>query len=253
VTAGAAMERSAVTHHLCAAFRFVDAFTGRPVGVPLDVRADTMAAVPGMPNTPWKAVAGPNDGTYRFLVTNRTVMPAGAIAVSVEAPGGEYVSFEPVTMTLPRPLAAHPPTPDRSDFLVGSPPWPAVAVPLWPTRLVQLPAGETAIVGMVKSGGATPTAGLRIKIWDSRDPMPATPYTYTDASGEFLFRLPADMRFPGIRFKGGVSGGVITSTANLVVDIRIPPAYAAAVAPTAPAVPFSVRLGQLTTMPITVP
>jgi len=200
------------------------------------VQANALPIVVGMPNTPWKAVRGGSDGTYRFLVTNKTVAPVGNIGVSVSAPGGEYVDFEPFAVTLPRLLVAHPPTPDRSDFLVDH--------NLWPTRVLNLPAGETAIVGRVASGGVNPIAGLRIRIWPSGSPMPATPYTYTGAVGEFVFRLPGLKK---------VSGGVVSTTASLAMNIRLPPLYTVAVAPTAPVIPFTVRLGQVTTLNVSVP
>ncbi len=229
-------DRPAVVHHLSAALRFVDTFTSRPVDVPLDVAAGVLPIVFGMPNTPWKALRAPNDGTYRFLVTNRTVAPIGNVAVSVAAPGGEYTNFEPFSVTLPRPFVAHPPTPDRSDFLVER--------SLWPTRVFAVPAGETAIVGNVMSGGVNPIDALRIHIWPFGSPMPPTPYAYTDVSGEFVFRLPGLKK---------VSGGVISTTASLALDIRLPPLYAVAVVPTAPVVPFTVRLGQVTTLNVRVP
>jgi hypothetical protein len=231
-------DRAAVAHHLSAALRFVDAFTARPVGVPLHVQADVLPVpvVVGTPNTPWKALPGPYDGTYRFFVTNHTIAPVGPVAISVAAPGKEYVNHEPFSVPLPRPLLAHPPTPAPSDFLVER--------PLWPTRVLPLPPGETAIVGTVRSVGATPIAALRIRIWPSALPMPATPYAYTDASGGFVFRLPGLKK---------VSGGAVSTTASLTLDIRLPPLHAVAVAPTAPTLPFTVRLGQVTTLDISVP
>ncbi len=231
-------DRPGIVHHLGAALRFVDAFTGRPVSAPLDVLAETLPVVAGMPTTPWRAVPGPNDGTYRLLVTNRIVMPVGPVPVTVVAPGREYVNFEPFSIALPRAFVAHPPTPDRSDFLVER--------VLWPTRLLRIPSGETAIVGHVHSaGGLTPIVALRIRIWPSGAPLPATPYAYTDDAGDFSFRLPA--------LKGSVSGGAVASTADLDLDVRLPPAYAVAASIAAPPVPFTVDLGRVTTLQITVP
>jgi hypothetical protein len=93
-------------------------------------------------------------------------------------------------------------------------------------------------------GGITAVAGLRLKIWPSGSPLPATPYTYTDEAGEFLFRLPD--------LKGSISGGVVTSTADLALDVRRPPAYVAPVAPTAPTIPFIVNLGRVNALQIDV-
>ena len=74
-----------VRHRLGAAVQFVDAFTSKPVDRPLDVRVDALPVAPGLPRAPWRAVPGPNDQTYRFLVTNDTVMPAGNLPVAVTA------------------------------------------------------------------------------------------------------------------------------------------------------------------------
>jgi hypothetical protein len=232
------LDRPAIVHRLGAVLRFVDAFSAVPVRARLEVRVESLPVVAGMPGTPWNAVPGRGDGTYRLMVSGGTVLPVGAIAVTVSAPGREYVNFEPFTVALPRPLVAHPPTPARSDFLVER--------PLWPTRSLKVPPGETAIVGRVSStGGTTAVARLRVKLWPSGSPMPASPYAYTDDAGEFLFRLPA--------LTGSVSGGVVVSTADLALDVRLPPAYVTPVAPTAPAIPFTVSLGQASTLQIDVP
>ena len=241
-----------VRHRLAAAFRFVDIFTGKPVGVPLDVRVETfpLPFVKGRPNLPWRAVPGRNDATYRFFVSNDTVMPASPspIAVTVSAPTNapkeEYVSFEKVEVTLPLPLTAHPPTPARSDFLIEK--------TLWPTRAVKVSTGETAVVAVVKSAGATPIERLRVRLWTGLGPPPVSPYAYTNAAGEVLFRLP-DLKT--------VVGGVISTTSMLNLEIRVPPAYAATVVPTqirtdAGAVlplPLPLRVGQVTTLEILIP
>jgi hypothetical protein len=123
---------------------------------------------------------------------------------------------------------------------------------LWPTRALKVPPGETAIVAAVKSAGANPVEGLRIKVWTGLGP-PATPYTYTNAAGEALFRLP-DLKT--------VVGGVISPTATVNLELRLPPApYVTAVVPTqirdeGGAVltsPFALRLGQITTLQISIP
>lgn len=233
-----------IQHRLAAAVRFVDAFTGKAVGVPLDVRAEALPVVKGMPALPWKADAGRNDGTYRFFVTNATAMPVGAVPVVVTAPRNEYVDFEGLSIVLPRPLVAHPPTPARSDYLVEK--------ALWPTRVLKVPPGETALVAHVKSAGANPVASLRIRIWAGLGPPPLTPYAYTDAAGDVLFRLP-DLK--------SVVGGVISTTASLSLEIRVPPLYAVAVLPTqirtdagvVLTLPMNVRLAQVTTLEISIP
>lgn len=234
-----------VQFRLAAAVRFVDAFTQTPVDVPLDVRAEVLPIVPSMPLLPWKAVPGLTDTTYRFLVADRTVTPVGAIPIQVTARRAEYVDFEGFSMVLPRPLVAQPPTPALSDFLITK--------ALWPTQVLKVPAGETAIVAVVKSAGANPVDALRLKVWTGLGPPPPTPYTYTNAAGEALFRLP-DLKM--------VVGGVISPTATVNLELRLPPApYIAAVVPTqirdeAGAVlasPFALRLGQKTTLQISIP
>lgn len=234
-----------VQYQLAAAVRFLDAFTGAAIGVPLDVRAETLPIVKGMPLLPWKALAGPTDATYRFLVSTGSVMPVGPIPITVTAPRAEYVDFEGFSVVLPRPLVAHPPTPARSDFLIEK--------TLWPTRVIKVPPGETAILATVKSAGATTVEKLKIKMWTGGGPAPVAPYAYTNASGEALFRLP-DLKT--------VVGGVISATATLNLDIRVPPApYVAAVVPTqikseagvVLPLPFPLRLGQVATLQISIP
>jgi hypothetical protein len=238
------MEIERVRHRLSAAVQLVDAFTAKAIHLPLEVRADTLPTVIGMPNIPWRAVRGRDDDTYRFFVTNNQVMPAGNIAVTIVAPGHEYVDFEPMAMLLPRPLVAHPPTPARSDFRVQH--------TLWPTRSLLLPPGETAIVARCVSGGATPIDALRVTIWPAGAPQPPSPYTYTTGHGEFVYRLP-DLKT--------VNGGVISTTASLDLNIRTPPTYIGTVVPTqirtdlgvVIATPFAVPLGRVTNLTITLP
>lgn len=220
-----------VTHRLCFAVRFNDAFTQRPVGVPLVVDVQNLPSVVGMPRLPWEGVHRASDATYRFLVRNNTVAPLGPISLRVVAPHLEYADREPTTVALPRPFALHPPTPDRSDFLVEA--------NLWPTRRLALAPSETALVGRVESAGATPVEGLRVFAWRAIDPMPATPYAYTDEHGDFVFRLP------GIK---KVVGGAVVSppTFDLSLAVFRPPAWTV-VPLVSPGLPLTVRLGAATT------
>ena len=107
-----------IRHRLAAVVQFVDAFTGRPIDLPLDVRVEALPPGAGLPPLPWRAIRVAEDATYRFLVSNDFVMPAGPITIAADAPGAQYVNVEPLSVTLPRALLAHPPTPARSDFLV---------------------------------------------------------------------------------------------------------------------------------------
>lgn len=235
-----AFDLLSISHTLAAAWRFEDAFSGRAVDVPLNVQVDVIAPpYSRMPSLPWKAVGG-DDATYRFLVSNRTIAPIGTFEVSVDVPGATYAAFEPLAMTLPRPLLT-PPYPTRTDFLM--------VAKLWPTRLFKIPPGETAVTGTIGSAGAlTSVAGLRVTMWSAvhASPPPGTPYTYTDANGDFVTRLL------GPDFRTSVSGGVVTTTANVSIEIRPPPTFSTVVTPTT-AFPQTIQLGQVNTMPIAVP
>jgi hypothetical protein len=233
-----------VRHRLAAAVRFVDAFTQRAIDVPLDVRAETLPVVVGMPTLPWRARRAPNDASYRFLVSNDTIMPTGAVAVEVTAPGDQYVNFEPLVVGLPRPFVAHPPTPARSDFIVQH--------ALWPTRRCPLPPNETVVIGRCVSAGVSPIASLRVTLWLDGTPMPPAPYAYSNGRGEFVFRLPTLKT---------VNGGTTSSTATLQIDVRLPPTYAATVTPTqirtldgvVLGIPFALPLSRATTLAVELP
>jgi hypothetical protein len=241
-------DRPHVTHRLGVALRFLDMFTARPIDVPLDVRAEALPPPPPpppppllpdrRPGPPWRAFRRSEDATYRFLVTDPVALPNGVIPVTVEAPGAEYVNFEPLNVVLPRPFVAHPPTPDRSDFLIER--------VLWPTRRATLTPGETVIIGRLRSMAAIPNPVARLRVRMSAAlVVPPTPYTYTNDAGEFVFRFPALKRL--------VTGTTVTTTANLRIEIHTPPAYAVSVVPLAPVFPFLINLGQTTVMEIQIP
>ena len=183
-----------VVHRLSVAVLFQDIFTNATVSEPLSV---------SIPSENWSPYRSAADFTYRFLTTNNEPAPSGILELSVEAPGGEYRSFETITVVLPLPPIAHPPPVTRADFLVES--------PLWPTRTKNIPTGETAVLGRVVSGGVTQVSGLQIFLFEPPGPRPATPYAYADELGEFLFRLP------GLR--GSVNGGVAVTEAALDVQV----------------------------------
>jgi hypothetical protein len=183
-----------VIHRLAAALRFVDAFTGMPVRVPLAV---------SIPARRWPALRVATDATYRFLVTNAAV-PAGVFNVAVTAPDEEYVNWEPFTVQLPRPVVPHPLPVRASDFLI--------ARTLWPTPRLRLPPAETAVLGLIRNGAAQPVAGLRVALFKPPGPAPPAPYTRTDARGTFLFRLPL--------LRGSVAGANVVSTASLAIEVR---------------------------------
>jgi hypothetical protein len=232
------MIRPFIHHRLGVVLRFIDVFTGGPIDALLDVQAPALPLPPPParpPNVPWRAVRMPEDATYRFLASGGESLPAGSIDVVVTDAVGAYVDFEPLSVSLPRPLA-NPPTPERSDFLVIH--------PLWPTRRSARVAGETAVVGRIVSAGALASVDrLRIRLGPS--PLPAQPHAYTDRHGDFLFRLP------GLKRK--VVGTVVTSTVSLDVDILEPPTFTTSVTPTSPAFPFVIPLGETTVIEIQVP
>ncbi len=227
-------DRPTVTHRLALAFRFVDAFSGGEVSVPLDVSAPSLPFVPGvlMPPVPWESVAFRN--VYRFATTNNETAPVGAIDFQVLDPTGIYASFEKITVALPLPVST-PPVP--SDFLVEN--------TLWPTRMYRPHAPETETVLVVKSGGATNIAGLQVRVWKhTGGPPPATPYTYTDASGEALFRLL------GSDFTRTLTGG---PTVAVDLELRLPPLFTTTVAILSPPLPITIDLGTTTTLILDVP
>lgn len=224
-----------VRHRLAMAMRFVDVFTGATILLPLDVRIEVLAAYAGMPRLPWRAVRAA-DGTYRFLTSVNTVPPVAAVSVVVTAPGGEYLDLEPAPVALPRPIAGT--FPARSDFIVTR--------ALWPTRVLALPVGETAVTGRVRTAANAPASRYRVTLGEA--PIPAgAPYGYTDADGGFVVRLP------NVRTLSPPPALAIRATAPLSVELRAPPAFAALVAPTSPAFPVPIPIGQTTTLFITIP
>jgi hypothetical protein len=182
----------------------LDAFTP-PIGVPLDV---------SIPSLNWSALRAESDFTYRFSVLTLTQpAPTGALTVQVTAPGGEYVSFDSIVLTLPL-LVSSPP--QRSDFLV--------AKPLWPTAALRPPDGETAVRGHIVSPTAQPVADLEVEMWLGNAPVPppGTPFTRSNTSGDFLFRFPLLKGAPGaplpVRIR--LSGGAIpVSPASLSIAL----------------------------------
>jgi hypothetical protein len=218
-------DRPSLVHRLGAALRFLDAFAGTRVGVPLIV---------SIPAQNWTALRWEPDATYRFGVTNQ-LLPTGLFDVTVDVPGGEYVSAEPFQVQLPPPSLPHAPPLLFSDYLVER--------PIWPTPTFRPPPGETAIHGRIdSSGGATAVSGLKVILFVWPGPVPASPYAYTNANGDFLFRLPG--------LKGSVSGMTVVSTADLGIEVRDP---SNAVIPVSPVSVFGVPLGRTSVLRFTAP
>ena len=181
-----------LTHYLAVVVRFVDPFTTRPVPIRFSV---------SIPALNWSGFWWGLDSTYRFLKSNVPViggvpkLPTGTFTLKVDLPGrenappdpptalprGPYAAFEPRQVTLP-PSAQHPPPVLVSDYLVD--------LTLWPTVSFTVPAGETAAVGQIVSSSAQSVAGLKVIVFQGAAPAAGTPYTRTDAAGQFLYRLP---------------------------------------------------------------
>jgi hypothetical protein len=77
--------------------------------------------------------------------------------------------------------------------------------------VVRPPDGETAVRGSITSPTAQPVAGLTVEMWTggSPTPPPGTPFTRSNAGGDFLYRFPLLKGTPGaplsvhIRLNGG--------------------------------------------------
>ena len=197
---------------LSAVYKFYDVFyfpigdDTPPVTSPLEV---------SIPALNWSAYGDSDDFTYRFSALTLTrPAPSGInLDVQVRAPGGDYVSFEPIQLTLPRLLSA-PPT--RSDFLIPT--------PLWPTAAGRPGFGETAVRGQIQSASALPVSGLKIEMWPGPavTPPPGTPFTLSDANGQFLFRFPllkGPVRSPASFNLRLNDGAVAVSPASLVIAL----------------------------------
>lgn len=213
-----------IIHRLGVAVRFFDIFSGETVLAPLQV---------SIPAVRWTAFHAETDGTYRFVVTNEDVPTLLNADIEVLIPGEEYESREAMQVSLPI-VVGHPPPVLRPDYLLE--------FPLWPTRRRRTPPGETAITGRIISGGVTNVDGLRVFLFEPPGPAPVSPYAYTNAAGEFLFRLP--------QLRARMSGTVPVITATLNIEIRDP--TSALVAPVNPGSVVA-DLGRLSFFEFTVP
>ena len=197
---------------LSAVYRFYDAFffpiddTTPIVNSPLDV---------SIPALGWSALRVDKDFTYRFSARTLTQSaPSGTNqVVQVTASMNDYVSLEPILLTLPLPLSS---PPRAADFLIVK--------PLWPTVALRTGVGETAVRGHIFSPTAQPVAGLKVEMWPGSGgtPPPGTPYTRSDADGDFLYRFPLLKGPPGstASFNIRVNNGAITVLpASLVITL----------------------------------
>ncbi len=224
MSTGLRTDRPRIVHRLAVVLRFLDAFSGEAVRVPLDV---------SIPSLRWQPFHSSADATYRFLTTNAD-LPSGLFDVQVEAPGGEYVNHETITVQIPRPLVAHDPPALASDYLDQP--------TLWPTTRLRPPVGETVVLGQVQSMSEADVSGLRVVLGPSGSPLPAQPYTRTDANGGFLFRFPL--------LKAAFVGDHAVTTQSLAVELRDAANSVLAVNPSGP---FVVPLGRATVLNLTIP
>jgi hypothetical protein len=223
-------------HRVAVALRFVDVFTGEALAPePFDARIESFPYTPGIVRTPWIARAA--RGVVKFVVAARETAPVGAMSIIVEDRSRRYAAYEPVAVTLPRPLIEHPPVPAASDFLVD--------VSLWPTVAFRSPASQTTVIGCVRSAGASSVSGCRV--FAVRVGDPPSSYAYTDTAGSFLFR------FPGLAFASALS------TQSVELSVRAPPLFAASVPilalrcnGVAVSTPFSLDLGRTSLLDVTV-
>ena len=194
---------------LAAVYRFHDVFFEPADGRTPLIERPLNVTIPALR---WSAFRSPTDLTYRFswliltqpIPSNRPSPPQPAsFAVEVTDPSGDYVNFEdPANMALSLPLPVSAP-PRASDFLITK--------PLWPTAAFRPPSGETAVRGTLSSPTAQSVADLKVEIWLGAAPAPpaGTPFTRTNANGDFLYRLPLLKGSPGntlmanIRLNGG--------------------------------------------------
>jgi hypothetical protein len=191
---------------LSAVYCFYDAFY-YPVGaaIPPDPTPPiTSPLTVSIPVLSWQAFAA-DDFTYRFSALTLTLpAPTGTnLGVEVTALDGDYVSFNPIQVTLPLPLSS-PPT--RADFLLPT--------PLWPTVAVRPPAGETAVRGFITSPTSQSVANLKVEMWLGGGPAPGSPFTFSNANGDFLFRFPLTKGTPGQTVSANIqlAGGAIPVT-----------------------------------------
>ena len=173
----------ALTRDLAAAVQFFDPFTSLPIRVPFAV---------SLPALQWTALRWDTDATYRFSLANVLILggapnlPTGAFTLSVTRAGAPYAALEPRQITLPV-TAPHPPPVLYEDYLV--------ALALWPTVAFRPPPGETAVTARLVSTSNQNVAGLKARMFAaSTPPPPANVYTRSDATGQFLIRLPALQR-----------------------------------------------------------
>jgi hypothetical protein len=165
---------------LAAVYVFYDAFFPlddhtRPLTSPLKV---------SIPELHWDAFFGAGDSTYRFSALTLTQPPpSGLRKVQVTAVNGDYSSLVDIAVTLPLPIPPNTP-PTRADYLIPT--------PLWPTVALRPPDGETAVRGSIFTSTAQSVAGLKVEMWlgPAVTPPVGTPFTLTNANGDFLFRFP---------------------------------------------------------------
>jgi hypothetical protein len=176
---------------LLAAIRFQDAFTKEQVRVPLRV---------SVPQLRLKGIYHAGSGVYS-LAASGVSLPSGTFPLVAEAPGEEYVLWEPHPLVLPLTSAA---ATLRERFLVD--------VPIHPTRRLRMRPGETTVVGRIlRSASLAQTQDLQVQL--IRQAPLLSLETRTLGSGEFFFRVP----LPEL-----AGGGTSVSPESVRFEVRTP-------------------------------
>jgi hypothetical protein len=196
VTATAA---SPLQRTLNAVFTFHDIFFR-----PFDARTPRVRSelAVSIPSRGWRAYRA-DDATYRFSTLAWEASAPATFDLLVQCLAGDYASYEPLSVALP---LAVPTPPTAASFLITK--------PLWPTTSFRPSSGETYVTGMI-SHPTLNVSGLRV-VLSAGAPDPLAPYTYTDARGGFLFRLP---------FVGGAAAiGMSIDVHDGVTPVNVSPA-----------------------------
>ena len=205
--------------------RFRDVYTQAVIEAPLTVRVPELGltAVRGATEPTWRLLFAPSQpATMPYPPRRAPADPVPVVpttTVEVLDPVGRYVAHDPVT--IPR---AHTGliqgAPIRGDDFIRD-------VPLWSTRLLSPPPGETFVVGRIIDGAGLPRPGLRIAVAPA-PPTPATPRAVSDAAGEFVIRLPGVRRTAPADATADLHVAVTTAGGAAVALAAVTPAGAPA-------------------------
>jgi hypothetical protein len=187
---------------LVGAVRFVDGFTGQPIGLQFSV------SIPSPAGT-WAATWASSDATYRFSQANPKIvrdapqLATGTFDLNVTTLDGVNLYVQPPAATPPGPYvltnqpevtfpiaASHPPPVLATDYLTE--------LSMWPTPAFSVPVGETAVSGWVVSASGGNVSALRLKLLQANEGPAGEPWATTDGAGQFVIRLPSVKLPPGL-------------------------------------------------------